>query len=733
MKSTTTPLKRDTGKLIAKNLIILVVLLTVCSLSIWAWFASETEAEANGISIKAKASGVQVSWDGENYYNDLTALSNTDESFTSGKSGLAKFITGAKDTPYGLKLITGNGVDFFEPYLNRRTGEAVVSNGVWQGVTINESNSQGRFVDVDLYFRGTSEGNVWLHQDSTARPLSNNNPDNHLDTDPTVRTSDYGGFTRDYIAGASRMAFFDRTNTNLLTSANCKFTWAPNADVHLEEGEGYTLFDEYETTKVSGGYTDIPEEMLHLPDGNTYYIWIPDEYTEDSVTQFSTIRPYMMEFLEIDKETGKGLYVYDNWKFDENGNLQSKVPNIGLPGRPNMDIPFIISTSNQTYSSEWNYVEAIVQNSKNTKDDDDGIDGSPNVKISDGNYNFGSNNVMLPKITFNSYQDDTMRLVIGFNPDTSSASTNATTGKNYSNAAIILGYSSEKNDKVYDRIGYINGNEEDFNYYLLENSTHCAIANPAGSVALSSVTNQMKDIKFKDTENSTISPFYISLAEQFTVEQVTLNRDKEYDYTYKFLNKKENKYLAISQNPNNPDEGIVGINTTTGMEFSLEYIENVKGPVLKSSNDYYLVFENGSMKGVKTLTNYTTALTVFTGDSYTVITNYDVDMQTYSYYHSGNTSESVYTQNAETGAFNCDTTNIPLYASPKAEDDETDTIGVMIAELKKADETSEFYTAKITMRIWVEGTDNEAQIPLAEGRFNFDLHFTNRPLEETTE
>ncbi len=732
MKSTTTPLKRDTGKLIAKNLIILVVLLTVCSLSIWAWFASETEAEANGISIKAKANGVQVSWDGENYYNDLTALSNTDESFTSGKSGLAKFITGAKDTPYSLKLITGNGVDFFEPYLNRRTGEAVKNNGVWQGVTINESNSQGRFVDVDLYFRGTSEGNVWLHQDSTARPLSNNNPDDHLDTDPTVRTSDYGGFTRDYIAGASRMAFFDRTNTNLLTSANCKFTWAPNANVHLEEGEGYTIHTEFKPANVPvSGTSTVPQDMLmEEQSGVYYYLWLPVEYSSDNVTQFSDFFPILMEFRDYDNDGTKGLYAADYKLKIPSSTSSPSIPFFVTKSTVKVEDLASLSYTNADFSFVDNY------HSRLTKDQSDGTNNgpyengkNPYVAIGDGTYyvDYEGNSYPCNILYYSNLTDKDVDVTIAVNTEDLS---NENNNNNYTRAAIVVGYSGD--GKTFDRSG-TNGGTSVINYYLLENGTHCALANPAGSVALSSVTNQMKDIKFKDTENSTISPFYISLAEQFTVEQVTLNKDKEYDYTYKFLNKKENKYLAISQNPNNPDEGIVGINTTTGMEFSLEYIENVKGPVLKSSNGYYLVFENGSMKGVKTLTNYTTALTVFTGDSYTVITNYDVDMQTYSYYHSGNTSESVYTQNAETGALNCNTTTIPLYASPKAVDDDTDTIGVMIAELKKADETSEFYTAKITMRIWVEGTDNEAQIPLAEGRFNFDLHFTNRPLEESTE
>ena len=695
MKSTTTPLKRDTGKLIAKNLIILVVLLTVCSLSIWAWFASETEAEANGISIKAKASGVQVSWDGENYYNDLTALSNTDESFTSGKSGLAKFITGAKDTPYGLKLITGNGVDFFEPYLNRRTGEAVKNNGVWQGVTINESNSQGRFVDVDLYFRGTSKGNVWLHQDSTARPLSNNNPDNHLDTDPTVRTSDYGGFTRDYIAGASRMAFFDRTNMNSLTSANCKFTWAPNANVHLEEGEGYTLFDEtlndtFTTTSgiaIDGGVVN---------DNKTYYLWT---FYDDAV-----ITSYQQDLSNFEAR---------KFEYNEEYRYFTTTVTTYLPTYEiNPSIPFFVNESpiKPDASSVYQYNTYVdgAESAKTLRED-----LGQYYMVTDSQFNIGdaafSNAMKIvngqiaigSKITYE----------VGYDP--------------VNKLLVILNYQVVGGGS-FNLAGQGTTTVSNVPYYPLPNNSNTVLANRVSAVALSTVTNHISDISFKDDTQYTIKPMSVKTSEMFTALQTTVDSEHPSKDTYQCYNESKKQYLVLTSS------GLVSYSNTDGTQFKLEYNKDVTGPLIKSSDGYYLVFENGSMKGVKTLTNYTTALTVFTGDSYTVNTNYDITQQTYSYYHSGNTSESVYTPNAETGAFNCDTTNIPLYASPKDEDD-TDTIGVMIAELKKADETSEFYTAKITMRIWVEGTDNEAQIPLAEGRFNFDLHFTNRPLEETTE
>ena len=91
--------KRKTIGLIAKNLIILVVLLTVTVLSIWAWYTQYTKDYASGIYAQAVADGVEMSWDAKNYYKDLTAKS---ENLITDKNGPRKYIA---DSQYSsLKL-----------------------------------------------------------------------------------------------------------------------------------------------------------------------------------------------------------------------------------------------------------------------------------------------------------------------------------------------------------------------------------------------------------------------------------------------------------------------------------------------------------------------------------------------------------------------------------------------------------------------------------------------------
>lgn len=233
MKDKKILVNKQTGGLIAKNVIIFIVLIAVCSLSIWAWFTQNTKATADGINITSKAEGVKVSWDGTNYYDNLTALEST--GVVAEKTGLAKNICNEDGTPYSLNLISGNGLTFFEPNLNRRTGTVLTnSDDSWQGLDVTNT-PEGKYIDIDLYFRGENKRDVYLAGDSKIDPKS---------TDE--RISDFGTFSKDYIAAASRVAFLSADKKSV------SFIWAPNANVELVENTaGYTKVTNKVTEEVT--------------------------------------------------------------------------------------------------------------------------------------------------------------------------------------------------------------------------------------------------------------------------------------------------------------------------------------------------------------------------------------------------------------------------------------------------------------------------------------------------
>ena len=113
--------KGKSGRFVAKNIIVLAVLVAVCTLGVWSWLTKGQTSFANGINITAKGDGVQVSWDGKSYYDDLTA--RDDSGIIKDQTGPAKNLCGVDGNPLSLNLITGDGINFFEPYINRRTGQ----------------------------------------------------------------------------------------------------------------------------------------------------------------------------------------------------------------------------------------------------------------------------------------------------------------------------------------------------------------------------------------------------------------------------------------------------------------------------------------------------------------------------------------------------------------------------------------------------------------------------------
>ena len=115
MKNSEKPVSRKTGSLIAKNLIVLSCLVAVCAFAIFSWFTNGKTADASGISIISKADGVEISWDGTDYYKHLTAMDSS--GVVEGDTGLAKNITGDAN-PASLDLVTGNGINFFSPGVN---------------------------------------------------------------------------------------------------------------------------------------------------------------------------------------------------------------------------------------------------------------------------------------------------------------------------------------------------------------------------------------------------------------------------------------------------------------------------------------------------------------------------------------------------------------------------------------------------------------------------------------
>ena len=664
MKSSTVP-NRKTGRMIAKNLIILLVLIVVTVLSILAWFTKGDKAEASGINVQAKASGVQVSWDDEKFYDNLTAL--TEEAMkedTTGKTGMAKFLTSdgtVNGKPAPLKLVTGNGLKFFEPLLNRRTGTVLTNGAVWQGADISSENSAGKYIDIPLYFKSDTAKEIYLAGDSKVYPKSK-----------TERISDYGDFSKDYICAASRVAFLNEVDDGL----KCNYIWAPNSNYKLaEDANGYTKVTDVKSEEVSGGSTggDLGNVINFTSKNGDYYLWLPKSYADDPNTQAADLESNKMEFTVYDKENNKGLYTY-TYTINE--------PNNGKN-------PTIIYYVNQSGTS-WNSDNISNVDISKSKANNDLTDSSPKVALAD-TFNLNNEgtqqNRKAPAFYIEGFKAQSIDITIGYNPD--------------DKEIVIIGYSSEgKENKSYNRAG--TATTTTIKYYEIENNAGVVLANVDSAVAVSSNTDGKKSIRFKDSSKLNILPSSVTKSEFFTAKKTGEGAEA----TYQFQNVSTNKYLTV----NNGDVSL----SASGSVFTLAYIEGFDSPALKCG-DYYLIY-NGRKFAAYTIESFDTndLATVFTGSSYRLLTN--SESETYKYYDSATNTEVTLNENSTP----------PLFATA-TDESETTKVGKMpILTLTKASDDAEFYTGKIIMRVWAEGTDRDALTPLADGIFDLSLHFTSK-------
>lgn len=233
MKNTTAS-NRKTGRMIAKNLIILLVLVAVTFVSMWAWFTSGSKVDANGINVRcASSEGIEIAVVPHNQeVSDVTKLkySDTIELKKSEEGEPASIL----DT-LSLTEITSDGRTFYRPSLKQTSGIAtpVIKDSDGNKVTWNEAVQQVHYLSFDLYIRSKASQTVHLASSSTFVPHST-----YLTGSPATNKSTYGDYSRDCIVGATRFSVVEKPNAR-------KLLWIPHPELELVttavEGGGHTF------------------------------------------------------------------------------------------------------------------------------------------------------------------------------------------------------------------------------------------------------------------------------------------------------------------------------------------------------------------------------------------------------------------------------------------------------------------------------------------------------------
>lgn len=224
MKNSTAP-NRKTGRMIAKNLIVLFTVALAGFCGIQAWFTDNRSAEANGIEVECQApDGIEIAVVG----HDAPAPTEyTTGNITLNKTN-CKFLEKLQ-----LTEITGDGTYFSKPALIQSGGQALVDpDAEWSDPTANE-----HYLSFDLYIRSKSQYNISIGKKSTIKPDA---PQLTSQDGTGINKSKYGNFSRDSVVGAVRFSVVDYKSA----PPSKKLLWLPAPNILLEQTtDEYTLSD----------------------------------------------------------------------------------------------------------------------------------------------------------------------------------------------------------------------------------------------------------------------------------------------------------------------------------------------------------------------------------------------------------------------------------------------------------------------------------------------------------
>ena len=113
--------------------------------------------------------------------------------------------------------ISGDGYHLYRP---AAINENQQPNGFVEAVSSLDNTTAYDYIELEVAFRSVSKMNVFLSEESYIQPVD---PDN---TTPNI----YGNFSRDYIAGAMRVAVIDGTDVKMLWAPNSKYQLIQNAN-----------------------------------------------------------------------------------------------------------------------------------------------------------------------------------------------------------------------------------------------------------------------------------------------------------------------------------------------------------------------------------------------------------------------------------------------------------------------------------------------------------------------
>lgn len=243
MKNSTAP-NRKTGRMIAKNLIVLFTVALAGFCGIQAWFTDKQSAEADGINIECQApDGIEIA-----------VVKHKDPAPTDDAAYKNTIELNSENYPFigDIKMteVSSDGCTFYKPPLKQENG---VASPILDVADWDLADYSVHYLSFDLYVRSKSKFDIYLDSKSKISPNAKNligeNADNKSDFG---ESGDSKGISRDCVTGAVRfsVANYDTNETKLL--------WIPAPNIFLNVNTDTTKYsvstDKHSGESYSHGY-----------------------------------------------------------------------------------------------------------------------------------------------------------------------------------------------------------------------------------------------------------------------------------------------------------------------------------------------------------------------------------------------------------------------------------------------------------------------------------------------
>lgn len=233
-------------QIVISIIVLLLVLLGVT----FAWFNMRDRSNISNIEVEIEGDGgyLLLSTDGTNYEPSLD--------YTSLLTSLA------------LNDVSGDGYTLNKPLGGISDADGLLASN-WEAATPNVD-----YIDIPIFVKTNVGNTLHLSMDkSYISPIDN-----------VSNISPYGSFSRNYIAGATRVAIFEDVDSAL----SGKLFWVPNETYQLTKNAGVYTFDENGTPEVSYQYLKNVDGEYTVTD---FTDWAPQ--TTSAIT---TANPVLINF-----------------------------------------------------------------------------------------------------------------------------------------------------------------------------------------------------------------------------------------------------------------------------------------------------------------------------------------------------------------------------------------------------------------------------------------------------